>query len=245
MIETESIMKTLNDFPSYSYDGGIIYQGDCLEIMPLLADKSVDLVLTDPPYGIDLDTDCSSMVSKLGNKSIPAGLRGKKYDKVVGDKDFDFLPFWEMVKDIRKHIYFGGDYFLPRDIFLRGSMSIWDKRLTDSADKMFGSCFETIWFLPRQKRDIIRYKWAGVFGMEKEKQRVRLHPTQKPIALMKRLLLIHSKGNDLILDPFMGSGTTGVACKELNRNFIGIEISKTYYDIACERIKNTTLPLNF
>jgi site-specific DNA-methyltransferase (adenine-specific) len=69
------------------------------------------------------------------------------------------------------------------------------------------------------------------------------HPTQKPVALMKKLIEIHSKPNDLILDPFMGSGTTGVACKELGRRFIGIEIHKPYFDIAQRRISQATKEL--
>ncbi|GAG79782.1 unnamed protein product, partial [marine sediment metagenome] len=87
-------------------------------------------------------------------------------------------------KQIKKHIWFGGDYYIPPKIYQYGSISVWDKRLTESADKIFGSSFETIWFYPRKKRLIYRHKWAGIFGTENEIEKKRLHPTQKPLGLI-------------------------------------------------------------
>jgi DNA modification methylase len=101
---------------------------------------------------------------------------------------------------------------------------------------MFGSCYETIWFYPPRKRDIIRHKWAGFFGTEKEDIKKRVHPTQKPVGLMKKIILNLKNNPAVICDPFMGSGSTGVAAVDLGRRFIGIEINKNYFDIACERI---------
>jgi len=130
---------------------------------------------------------------------------------------------------------FAADYYLSR-LPPGGSLTVWDKRLDESADKMFGSCFETIWFYPARKRDIIRRKWAGIWGIEKEDLKTRQHPTQKPIRLMQDIILKLPGNPAVILDPFMGSGTTGVACVNLKRRFVGIEIDPAYFEIALSRI---------
>ena len=218
-----------------------IHQTDCLPFMQSLPDKCIDLIVTDPPYGIDLDTDFSGMVSRLGG--YKGKLQGNTNDKVANDIDFQWQPYWEEIKRIgKKFVIFGGDYFIERDVFITGSMSIWDKRLTESADKMFGSCYEAIWFYPPQKRSIIRYKWAGIFGMEKELINKRLHPTQKPQELMNILVRDNSdKDTDIIFDPFAGSGTTLVAAKQLGRRWLGCEISEKYCKIAEERLRQEYL----
>ena len=203
-----------------------LYLGDCREVLPTL--PKVDAVITDPPYGMNLNADFSDMASKFRGS-----MGGNKYDDVIGD-DRPFDP--SCLLHIDRLVLFGADYYLgilPTD----GSLCVWDKRLDDSADKMFGSCFEIIWTRPRRKREMIRHKWAGIFGMEREDENKRLHPTQKPVPLMERLINWFEDA-DNICDPFMGSGTTGVACMNLGRKFIGIEIEPKYFDIACRRIED-------
>ena len=205
-----------------------LYLGDCMDILPTL-DK-VDAVITDPPYGMKLDADFSKMNNKNGFKG--KGI-GNKYENVIGDDvDFDPTPFLLG----KSQVFFGADYFfnkLPKN----GSLSIWDKRTDASADKAFGSCFEVVWFYPSRKKDFLRHRWYGVFGTEREDVKQRVHPTQKPVDVMKWAIK-NCKGNpEIILDPFMGSGTTGVAAIQMGRKFIGIEREKRYFDIACERIE--------
>lgn len=205
-----------------------LYLGNCIEILSTLG--KVDAVVTDPPYGINLNTDFRSMV----NKGFGGIHCGKKYDRVIGDNTpFNPAPLLTIAN---KYVFFGADNYLSR-LPAGGSLSIWDKRLSESADKIFGSCYETIWFYPARKKDFFRYKWAGIFGLEKEDIKKRVHPTQKPIGLMERVILKLGKNQHIILDPFMGSGSTGVACVNLNRKFIGIEIDEKYFNIACERIE--------
>ena len=188
----------------------------------------MDAIVSDPPYGMKLDTDFSSMSSKFKGS---AG--GNKYKPVEGDDaPFDPAP---LIPAARQFALFGADYYLSR-LPPGGSLSVWDKRLDESADRMFGSCFETVWFYPARKRDIIRYKWAGIFGTEKEDIKTRLHPTQKPTRLIQDVILKLPGNPAVILDPFMGSGTTGVACVNLKRRFVGIEIDPGYFDIALSRI---------
>jgi len=207
-----------------------LYLGDCLEILPTLG--KVDAVVTDPPYGIKLDADFSTMKGEFGGVH-----GGHKYEKIHGD-DRPFDPSF-LFQYSSRFALFGADYYLSKLTIggRKGSLSVWDKRLTESADKMFGSCFETVWYYPARKRDIIRHKWAGPFGTEKEDVKKRVHPTQKPTGLMKKIILNLKKFPVVICDPFMGSGSTGVACVELGRQFIGIEINEKYFDISCKRIE--------
>jgi site-specific DNA-methyltransferase (adenine-specific)/modification methylase len=153
---------------------------------------------------------------------------------VIGD-DIPFNPA-HLFSSADQFALFGADYYSSH-LPVGGSLAVWDKRLTDTADKMFGSCFEMIWFYPSQRRTIIRYKWAGMFGLEKEDTQKRVHPAQKPIHVMEDVILKLKGSPAVILDPYMGSGTTGVACAQLGRQFVGIEISEKYFDIACKRIE--------
>ena len=127
----------------------------------------------------------------------------------------------------------------------QGSWMIWDKRLDDSADKMWGSTFEMIWSKTPHRKVILRYKWAGIFGMEHQDMPNRLHPTQKPIELMLRLVNDFSVNGGLIVDPYLGSGTTAYCAKKLQRRCIGIEIEEKYCEIAARRCQQEVMELDF
>ncbi len=100
---------------------------------------------------------------------------------------------------------------------------------------MFGSCFELIFSRQKHKRDIIRHKWAGVFGTEKEPQRGRVHPNQKPVALLEDLQYRYSEENALIMDLYLGSGTTIIAAERTKRRCYGCEIEPRYADVILRR----------
>ena len=205
-----------------------LYLGDCMDILPTL-DK-VDAVITDPPYGMKLDADFSKMNNSNGFKGKGVG---NEYENIIGDDvDFDPTPFLLG----KSQVFFGADYFFNK-LPIGGSWSIWDKRTDASADKAFGSCFEVVWFYPSRKKDFLRHRWYGLFGTEREDVKQRVHPTQKPIEVMQ-WAIENCKGNpQTILDPFMGSGTTGVAAIQMGRKFIGIEREPKYFEIACKRIE--------
>ena len=202
-----------------------LIHGDCLEVMPTLEAGSVDAVITDPPYGINLETDYESRYGK----------GGKKYDPIIGDNSpFDFKSF-ENLK-IGEQFWFGAENYLFRSDKTEGSWLCWDKYPTDKNDKRTAGGFELIWSKKRHKYRIIRLKaintnWITI------KENVG-HPTQKPITLIVWLIENYTQEGDTILDPFMGSGTTGVACHLTGRNFIGIEIDETYFNIAKKRIED-------
>ena len=217
--------------PYYQDEWVTIYHGDCREILPEL-DVKVDLVLTDPPYGMNLNTDFSGMESRL----FKGKTGGNYHNPVIGDSE-PFNPQEIMcLIDCDEQLWFGADYYCQRIPNIdKGSWLVWDKRLDASADKMWGSTFELIWSRVPHRRLVLRYKWAGIFGMEHQDTNKRIHPTQKPIELILRLINDYSEGGNVILDPFLGSGTTAYCAKKLNRKCIGIEIEEKYCEIAAKR----------
>ena len=207
-----------------------------------------DMVFTDPPYGMGLDTDYSSMRSKLGRFE---GLQGKKYERAEVD---NFSP--SMISSILNHFesakeifVWGADYFaelLPNKN--NGSWFVWDKRSNnndnveadESSDKMFGSCFELCWSREKHKREIARVKWAGIFGLSQEVDKKRWHPTQKPIALVSWFLCKFSKPFEVVVDLFGGSGSTLIACEQLNRKCLMMELDPHYCDVILARWEKLT-----
>jgi site-specific DNA-methyltransferase (adenine-specific)/modification methylase len=185
-----------------------LYLGDCREILPTL--PKVDAVITDPPYGIGYAAN--PIVGKGKSASNP---ERKAWD----DKTVDLSP---VLKAAEVCIIWGGNYYPLRPS--RGWLT-WFK--PDAPPSM--AQFEMAW--TSMDRNARQFSWAIA---QSNAERIG-HPTQKPLALM-RWCAGFTEG--LILDPFMGSGTTGVAAMQLGRKFIGIEIEPKYFDIACERIEN-------
>jgi len=180
-------------------------------------------VITDPPYGIGENN--TKNLSRVNNHS-----NAKPID--YGAFDWDNRPATaEQIEELRRvsknQVIFGGNYFaLPPS----PSWIVWNK--LNSGD--FADC-ELAWTSHKKAVRKIDYMWNG---MIKQKPETRYHPTQKPLAVMKWIIENYSNPGDTILDPFMGSGTTGVACVQTGRNFIGIEIDPTYFAIAEKRIKD-------
>ena len=198
----------------------VLYHGDCMEILPTL--ERVDAVVTDPPYGIKYDGKISSgKNSNSWNKSTQT--KSWSYGKnIVGD-DIEFNPKPWM--DFNEVILWGFNHY-PQKLSM-GTALVWVKRNED----VFGSFLsdaEIAWM--KGGYGVYCYKDVSYKTSEK-----RIHPTQKPFGLMQ-WCISKIKGK-CILDPYMGSGTTGVACANLGRKFIGIEIERKYFDIACERIE--------
>lgn len=197
-------------------EGVTLYLGDCREIIPALG--IVDVIVTDPPYGIGAD--------KAASKN-----KGKYGWTYFGESDWDAerppASLLMMLREVSRHqIIWGGNYFtdvLPPTM----QWLIWDKGQRDFS---LADC-EMAWSSQKAASRIIDYPRVRALLDGKE------HPTQKPIEVMRWCIGFIPASCVSILDPFMGSGTTGVACAQLGRNFTGIEISETYFDIACRRIQ--------
>jgi DNA modification methylase len=188
-----------------------IIQGDCLEVMKSLPDKSIDLIVTDPPYGLGKKMKGGSWgVTATENKVM------LEWDAFIPTKEY----FDEMIRISKNQIIWGGNYYglPPSRCWLA-----WIKPNFPSA-----SDFELAW----TSFD----KTSKMFRESRNPDGKRQHPTQKPISLMEWCIEKYSKEGDTILDPFAGSGTTGVACKNLNRNYILIEKEPEYIEIIKKRL---------
>jgi len=207
----------------------------------LIQDKKIDIILTDPPYGMYLDTDFSNIIGKFDSKSVSNV--GTKYKNVIGDNE-DFKP--ELITTIfdinAKEIFvWGFDYFAEYIINKNnGSILVWDKRIDEQFDKMYGSGFEICYSHKKHKREIIRYRWAGIYGTNLEFDKKRHHPTQKPIGLSEWILNKYSKENDIVLDLYGGSGSVLLASEKLNRESLLMELDPAYCDVIIERWQNLT-----
>jgi len=197
--------------------------GDCLQVMPLLG--RFDAVVTDPPYGIGFSHGGGG--GKLA--------RSTRLDNmpIIGD-DAPFNPS-QILSLAVPTILWGANHFASR-LPDSSSWIAWDKRCADYSNDQ-ADC-EIAWTSLGGPARMFRHVWNGMLrGTESKIPRV--HPTQKPIALMEWCLGFLPNAQT-ILDPFMGSGTTLVACQRLGRSGTGIELDEDYFDIACKRVDEAT-----
>lgn len=207
--------------PYYDHAGITIYHGDCREILPQLPDKSVDLVLTDPPYGIGLSRNSRPRIAGDDNADAwDVVLLGLKIPKLVfASPKKPWSGEWRqyLVWDKGPAVGGGGD---------PGSFWKFDWELIQSNHASFYG-----------KRDssVLRF-WVGPTDSPH-------HPAEKPLALLRYMIHKTTLEEQTILDPFMGSGTTLVAAKQLGRKAIGIEVEEKYCEIAVKRLQQEMLPL--
>ncbi len=207
-----------------------IFQENCLEFMKKLPDKSVDLVLTDPPYGIGEhggNKNRYGMASKIKGFKAPKNYPKSNWDSKIPSKEY----FDQIFRVSKNQVIFGMNYFsLPST----SCFVFWHKKGTNKTSFADG---ELIYTSFKSSAKYFKYDWIGFGYLNNPDKEKKQHPTQKPQALMRYLLNQFSKEGDIILDPFAGSGSTCVASKELKRNFIGIEISPEYCRIAEDRLR--------
>lgn len=216
--------------PYYSDDYTAIYNSDCREILPRL--PQVDLVLTDPPYGIKADKGFSGSCGFMGTGAAIS----RRHYADVWDSERPGKETLELIlKSCRAAIIFGGNFFA--DILPQGKhWIVWDKLNTMPT---FGDC-ELIWTnIKRNSVKKITLEYNGLIGREAW----RAHPTQKPLKLMTWLIETYTQLADITCDPFMGTGTTLRAAKDLGRRAIGIEIEEKYCEVAAKRMHQEVLKL--
>lgn len=195
-----------------------LYLGDCMDVMPTLG--KVDAVVTDPPYGIGIDGKKQRIKN---NRSDGKGYGFKGWDKETPSaKIFD-----QITKMSDNQIIWGGNYFQEKiDISGRGWL-VWDKQQhgqsRSDGELAYSNLNKPLRIIPLNSGVLLRD------GAQ--------HPTQKPVAVMIFCIEHLPADTDIILDPFMGSGTTLVACAKLGRSGIGIELDEDYFNIACERVE--------
>lgn len=229
--------------------------GDCLERMKEIPDKSVDMVLTDPPYGttackwdsvIPFDSMWSELkriikpngaIALFGSEPFSSALR------MSNIKEFKYDWIWRKNKpsghlnakkrpllEIEAISVFNSRLYFPQGL-IEGSFKN-GRNGHDKSASLYG----------KQRKPIVANKGnypRTILEFSKPLDAKRLHPTQKPVPLLEYLVKTYTLENETVLDFTMGSGSTGVACKNLNRNFIGIERDEKYFEIAKNRIENT------
>lgn len=202
--------------PYYEHGGITIYHGDCMEILPTLPDGAI---VSDPPYG--MDNNCDYTRFTMGPNGH-GGSSSRKYKPVHGDdKDFDPSP-WLRYGEV---ILFGFNHFVSR--LPVGTTLVWLKRF-DGGFGSFLSDAEIAWM--KGGHGVYCFRDTSLLA----ETNIRCHPTQKPVPLMS--WCIQKVTSQTILDPYMGSGTTLVAAKNLGRRAIGIEIEEKYCEIAAKRL---------
>ncbi|AUR91966.1 DNA methylase [Vibrio phage 1.168.O._10N.261.52.A10] len=208
-----------------------LINGDCLEEMKKIPDGSVDMILTDPPYGM----------------SFQSNYRNEKHSKIKNDNSLEWLDdfvdeSYRVAKDNSAHYFFCSFHHIDKfkqsieRKFKVKNILVWEKNNTSMGDLKgdFAPKVEFVIFTHKGRRLINGKRDPNIFKFKRTGN--NHHPTEKPVDLCEHLIEKFSDEGGSILDPFMGSGTTGVAAKNLNRNFIGIELDKGYFDIATERI---------
>lgn len=214
-----------------------IINGDCMDILKELPDKCVDLILTDPPYGIGYDKLCSKMSNTYQGNGVAmrGNYRKTDWDNKTPDKEI----FDEILRVSKNQIIFGGNYIanmLPNS----KCWLVWNKL---NGTNNWADC-ELAWTSfnsPVKKYDFL---WNGMLQQDMKNKEQRIHPTQKPVDLIGQILRDYSKEGDLILDCFSGSGTTAIACHRFNRRFVCIEKDKEYFEASVKRLEDERKQLN-
>ena len=205
-----------------------IYNQDCIEGLNGIKDNSIDLIIIDPPYGINYQSN----------------RRKDKFEVIVND-DVLFIPLddlWRVLKPSGCMFIFYSHKVPLIDNRVK-NIIVWvkDNWTVGDLEGDFGNQYELCAFMPKNDFKLRSKRFSNVWNFKRIDGTKSLHPTQKPTDLIRRLVKCGSNEGDLVLDCFMGSGTTAEACKQLKRNFIGFEISKEYCDIANKRLQQENL----
>lgn len=226
IVSTEPIFNVKNG-QKYKLGRHTLICGNSYDIINII--NNVDALISDPPYGINYNPSWNKWDGSKGN-----------FNKVIGDDETfnptDFLNF-------KTVLLFGANYF--SDKLPLGGWLCWDKRTNEIIDQMKGSAFELAWFRSQhttQKSIIIRLQHGGVVNADSivGNNEKRFHTTQKPIELMREILLKLTLSNEVVFDPFLGSGSTLIAAERSNRICIGCEMDEEYCNVVLKRFYNET-----
>jgi DNA modification methylase len=214
----------------YEEESTCIINSDCRDVLPQL-DK-VDLVLTDPPY-----TDDFMKLDYSTGRKHHAGLAGIKHLYISDElsnppskEDLDLIR-----KSSQNQIIFGGNYFADR-LPPSSCWLVWDKETAGN----FADC-ELCWTSFTYAVRKFTFKWSGMLQEDMKNKEFRYHPTQKPVGLLKQIVTQYGNNAQIILDSYMGSGSTLIASKQLGVKSIGIEISEKYCEIAVKRLQQSVM----
>ena len=200
---------------------------DCMEYMATVPDKYFDLAIVDPPYGIDINNQSQG---KGGGVARKIDYTKKDWDKTAPE----IIYFNELRRVSKNQIIWGANHFISRLPIDSSCWVVWDK---DNGETDFADC-ELAWTSFKTAVRRFKWTWAGMRQQNMKNKEERIHPTQKPIALYKWLLMNYASEGNLILDTHLGSGSSRIAAYDLGYDFIGFEIDPEYYEKQEKRFKD-------
>jgi DNA modification methylase len=205
----------------------------------LLQGKEVNAIVSDPPYGMKLD---ARYTFSKGSEAMSIKA-SKGYSNVIGDdKNFDASFLFSAFPSAKEIFLFGADYYVDSlpNYGKSGSWMVWDKKNEALRNVLGLADFELIWTMKKHKRRVYAVLWNGALGTESEDTKRRVHPTQKPLKLLIPIIDEYIKPEMLVIDPFLGSGATLIACEQLDRTCYGCELDPKYCDVILTRWENHT-----
>jgi len=197
-----------------------------MEGMKQFPDKYFELAIVDPPYGIGEDGSKNHSRGKLAIAKDYKPFYGN--DLKAPDADY----FNELMRISQNQIIWGANHFISKIPFDSSCWIVWDK---NNGDNDFADC-ELAWTSFKTAVRKFKYTWNGMLQENMKNKEIRIHPTQKPVALYKWLLKNYAKEGDKILDTHVGSASSLIACYQMNFDYIGFEIDKEYFEKAQKRI---------
>ena len=207
------------------------YNEDCMVGMARYPDKHFDLAIVDPPYGINMG---ELMHKESGKQTGVAKAKRKEYL----NKDWDSKPpdreyFCELIRVSKNQIVWGANHFISNMPFDSACWLVWDKH----TNGLFADCelAYTSFKTPVRKFD---FMWNGMLQKDMKNKEIRIHPTQKPVALYKWLLTNYAKPGDLILDTHVGSASSLIACYDMGFDAVGFELDEDYYKQSKKRLED-------
>lgn len=203
-----------------------IHHAECFEFMRNIPDKCIDLILTDPPYGIG---ESSNNNKSRGKLAIAKDYGEKTWDDSAPDKKI----FDEIIRISKNQIIFGANHFIDRMPYNSSSWIVWDK-INYGSD--FADC-ELAWTSHKSSVRMFKFQWAGMLQGDMKNKEIRIHPTQKPRQLFMMILEKYMPEKGIVMDCFSGSGTTALACHDLGLEFICIEKDEEYYTQSVKRLE--------
>jgi len=218
--------------------------GDAVEELQKLPNGSIDLIITDPPYGISRELNCKGRrlgtTAKLNFNFGTWDVFNKEWFDIALKKTKGWMMTFCAKKDVG--FFIGG---LEKNGFIAIDVLVWQKPdpIPLNAKSRFLNAWEAI-VIGKKPGAIWNSNYEhNIIKIQAPKGKNRIHPTQKPVELIKKLINLTTKEGNIVLDPFMGSGTTAIACLETKRSYIGFEISKQYWKQSLERIENLSKKL--
>jgi len=207
-----------------------LHNMDCMAFMATLPDKAFDLAIVDPPYGIGED----KTTRPSRGRTLTTPHQSKEWDKKPPSKEY----FHELMRVSSNQIVWGANHFMQNIAIGSPCWIVWDKQTAgNNAD-----CELAFTSLKTAVRKFT-FMWEGFWQGDMKNKEARIHPTQKPVKLYEWLLTNYAKPGQRILDTHLGSGSSAIAAHNLGFDFVGVELDKSYFDAAVERINNHTAQL--